>query len=142
MERSSVIRCAFAILVALPFLPICAFMLNGAPVVVFSIGAACFVLGVLLLVGLFAITSSPAACSVAEIKPFRFTIGDLFCLTTFLAGVTIFLVSGFNCDAAERAAAPAPLPAVVFGHYFWEMESGLVFVIVSGLVWIWKRVKS
>jgi hypothetical protein len=142
MRRSTAGRYAFAILVALPFLPVCAFVLNGAPVVVFSIGAACFVIGVLLLVGMFAITSVPKVCSPPEIKPLRFTIGDLICLTTFLAGITIFLVSGFNCEAAERASRPAPLPAVVLTHYFWEMESGLVFVTIGGLIWILKRQKT
>ncbi len=135
MKRSTAIRLVFASLVALPLLPVCAFMLNGAPVVVFFIGAAAFVINVLLLVWLFAVSlplagAPPAACRL------RFTIGDWLCLTTFLFGILLFLVSGLQCSSAEEASRPNPLPAVELRHFFWEMESGLVFVTVGGLVWI------
>ena len=135
MTRSTAIRCASATLVALPLLPICAFVLGGPPVVVFAIGAAAFVINVLLLVWLTAVHSKPPASPPAAIR-LRFTILDLLCLTTFLFGILIFLVSGLECSSAEEASRPDPLPAAVATHYFWEMESGLVFVTIGGLAWI------
>src|SRR4051812_17912194 len=109
MRHSVADGSVFAILVALLLLPIVAFFFNGAPDVVFLIGATSFVFVVVLLLWLFAGASMPIAGSSPVVKPFRFTIGDLLCLTTSIAGITIFLLSGFNCEAAERASRPAPL---------------------------------
>jgi hypothetical protein len=136
MKRSTASGCAFAILMALPLLPVCGFVLNSSPVVVFSIGAASFVIGVLLCVWLFAAKCLPVAGSPPVAKRFRFAIRDLLCLTTVLLGTTMFIVSGFKCEAAERASRPGPLPAVTFRQLAWEMESGLVCVTIGGLIWI------
>jgi hypothetical protein len=137
MKRSTASRCAFAILIALPLPPVCGFVLNGSPEVVFFIGAASLVIGELLLIALFAASSSmPLAGSPPVAKRFRFTIRDLLCLTTVLFGMTMFLVSAFKCEAAERANRPNPLPAVVFRQFVWEQESGLICIAIGGLTWI------
>jgi len=66
MKRSTASRGAFAILVALPLLPVCGIVLNSPPVVVFSIGGTAFVSGVLLLVWLLAAFSLLAGVLVAQ----------------------------------------------------------------------------
>jgi len=136
VKRSTASRCAFAILIALPLLPVCGFLLNGSPNVVFCIGATAFIIGVLLLVWLSAASSIPLAGSPPVAKRFRFTIRDLLCLTTVVFGMTMFIVSGFKCEAAERSSRPDPLPAVVFRQFVWELESGLVCITIGGLIWI------
>ena len=99
MKRSTASRCAFAILIALPLLPVCGFVLNGAPRVVFGIGVTVFFIGVLLLVWLSAASSIPLAGPPPVAKRFRFTIRDLLCLTTVLFGMTMLIVSGLNGTA-------------------------------------------
>jgi hypothetical protein len=141
MKRSNAIRWALAILVALPLLPVCGFVLNGPPVVVFFMGAAAFVMGVVLLVLLFATISTPPDGSPPVAKRFRFTIRDLLCLTTVLLGMTMFVVSGLRCSAAEEASRPNPLPAVAYRQYAWEMEAGLVCVTIGGVIWIRSALK-
>jgi hypothetical protein len=141
MTRSTASRCAFAILIALPLLPVCGFMLDGSPEVVFYIGATSFIIGELLLVWLLAASSMPPAGSPPVAKRFRFTIRDLLCLTIFVFGMTMFIVSAFKCEAAERASRPDPLPAVAFRQFVWEQESGLVCISIAGLIWIRSALK-
>jgi hypothetical protein len=54
MKRSIASRGAFAILAALPLLPVCGIMVDGPPVVVFFSGGISFISGVMLLVWLLA----------------------------------------------------------------------------------------
>lgn len=136
MKPSTASRCAFAILIALLPLPPCGFVLNGSPKVVFGIGATAFFIGVLLLVWLLATGSIPLAGPPPVAKRIRFTIRDLLCLTTVVFGMTMFIVSGFKCEAAERSSLPGSLPAVVFRQFVWELESGLVCTTIGGLIWI------
>ena len=136
MKRSTASRGAFAILVALPLLPVCGIVLNGPPAMVFFMGATSFILGVMLLVWLFAASSMPPAGSPPVAKRFRFTIRDLLCLTTILFGMTMFMVSAFRCEAAERASRPGPLPAALYRQFAWELEAGLVCMTIGGLIWI------
>jgi hypothetical protein len=130
-----------AILAVLPLLPVCGFVLKGSPEVVFLIGATSFILGVMLLVRIFAVSSMPLAGSPPVAKRFRFTIRDLLCLTTVLFGITMIMVSGFKCEAAERASRPNPLPAVVFRRFVWELEAGLLCVTIGGMSWIRSALK-
>ena len=125
-----------AILAALPLLPVCGFVLNGSPEAVFFMGATGFVLGVLLFVSLLPLRSLPPAGSPPVAQRFHFTIRDLLCLTIFVLGITVFIVSAFECEAAERASRPDPLPAALFRQFVWEQESGLVCITISGLIWI------
>ena len=141
MKRSTASRCAFATLLALPLLPLGGFVLNGPPAVVFFMGAAAFIVGVLLLVLLLAAASMPPAGSTPVVKRFHFTIGDLLCLTVFVFDMTMFMVSGFKCEAAERASRPGPLPIVAFRHFVWEMECGLVCITIGGLIWMRSALK-
>ena len=136
MKRSTASRGAFAMLVALPLLPLCGIVLNGPPAMVFFMGATSFILGVLLLVWLLAASSMPPAGSPPVAKRFRFTIRDLLCLTTVLFGMTMFIVSAFKCEAAERASRPGPLPAALYWQFAWELEAGLVCMTIGGLIWI------
>jgi len=136
MKRSTASRGAFAILVALPLLPVCGIVLNGPPATVFFMGATSFILGVLLLLWLLAASSMPPAGSPPVAKRFHFTIRDLLCLTTVLFGMTMFMVSGFRCEAAERASRPGPLPAALYRQFAWELEAGLVCITIGGLIWI------
>ena len=136
MKRSTAGRGAFAVLVGLPLLPLCGIVLHAAPVVVFSIAGTAFVIGVLLLVWLLAASSMPPAGSPPVAKRFRFTIRDLLCLTTVLFGLTVFMISGFRCEAAERASRPGPLPAALYRQFAWELEAGLVCMTIGGLIWI------
>jgi len=129
-------RYAFAILLALPILPFCGYLLNAPPATVFFIGATVFIIDVVLLVSLLAISSIPPAGSPPAVKPLRFTIRDLLCLTLFLFGITVFIISAFRCAAAEEASRPNPLPAAVFRHFVWEQESGLVSMTVGALIWL------
>lgn len=82
MRRLTASRSAFAVLIGLPLLPICGIVLGASPLVVFSIGATSFCIGVLVLVWLFSVSSLPLAGPPAIAKRFRFTIRDLLCLTT------------------------------------------------------------
>jgi hypothetical protein len=136
MKRLTASRCAFAMLLALPLLPLGGFVLNGPPEMVFFMGAAAFIVGVLLLVSLLAAASMPPAGSPPVVKRLHFTIRDLLCLTIFVFGMTMFIISGFKCEAAERASRPGPLPVVALRHFVWEMECGLVCVTIAGLVWM------
>ena len=136
MKRSTTSRFAFAFVGAMPLLPVCGFVLNVSPAVVFSIGATVFFIDVLLLVWLLAAISAPVTGSSPAAKRFRFTIRDLLCLTVFSFGMTIFIVSAFKCEAAERLSRPGPLPAAVFRQFVWEQASGLVCVTIGGLIWI------
>jgi hypothetical protein len=136
MNSSTLSRYAFGMFVALPLLPLCGFVLHAAPEVVFYMGAASFFLGVLLLVWLLAARSLPPAGSAPVARPFRFTIRGLLCLTTVLFGMLVFMVSGFKCEAAERASRPGPLPAGAFRQFVWEMETGLVSMALGSLVWL------
>ena len=136
MQLSTASRGAFAMLVALPLLPLCGIVLNGPPVVVFSIGGTAFVIGVMLLVWLLAARSMPLAGSSPVAKRLRFTIRDLLCLTTVVFGFTIFIVSAFRCEAAERASRPGPLPAAMYRQFAWELEAGLVCMTIGSLIWI------
>jgi hypothetical protein len=135
MKRSTASRGAFAILVALPLLPFCGFVLNGSPEVVFFIGVASFSIYVLPLC-LVVASSMPLDGLPPVAKRFHFTIRDLFCITIVLIGITMFMVSGFGCEAAEEASRPNPLPVVVFRQFVWELESGLVCATIGGLMWI------
>ena len=141
MIPSTASRCAFAILIVLPLLPVCGFVLDGSPEVVFYIGATSFIIGVLLLVWLLAASSKPLAGSPSLAKLFRFTIRDLLCLTFFVFGMTMFIVSAFKCEAAERASRPGPLPAALFRQFVWEQEAGLVCISIAGLIWIRSALK-
>jgi hypothetical protein len=136
MKRSTASRWAFAIPLALLLLPLGGFVLNGPPAMVFFTGAAAFFIGVMLLVSLFAAVSMPPAGSPPVVKRFHFTIRDLLCLTTVLFGMTMFIVSGFKCEAAERASRPGALPVATFRQFVWEMECGLVCITIGGLIWI------
>lgn len=136
MKSSTANRCAFAILMVLPLLPVCGFVFNGSPQVVFFIGTTVFIIGVLLIVWLVAFGITPLAGSPPVGKRFHFTIRDLLCLTTVLFGMTMFMVSGFRCEAAEKLSRPAPLPAAVFRQFVWELEAGLVCTTIGGLVLI------
>jgi hypothetical protein len=133
MVRVLAVRLAGAILLALPLLPICGFALNGSPRVVFFIGAFALFVAVQLLLMLSAIRSAPLPG--APPKPVRFTIRGLLCLTTVVCGATVFMASGFRCEAAERAMLPAPLPAATFRQFFWQLEAGLICVVIGGLIW-------
>ena len=135
MERSTASRCGFAILVAAPLLPVCGFVLNGSPEVVFYLGATSFFIGVLLPIWLLAVSSMPLAGSPPVAKRIQFTIRDLLCLTAVLVGMTMFFASAFKCEAAERAIRPNPLPAAMFRQFVWELESGLVCIVFGGLIW-------
>jgi len=136
MKHSTASRGAYAILVALPLLPICGIVLNGPPAVVFFIGATSFISGVMLLVWLLAISSIPPAGSPPVAKRFHFGIRDLLCLTAVLFGITMVMVSGFRCEAAERASRPGPLPAVLYRQFAWELEAGLICATIGALIWI------
>jgi hypothetical protein len=141
MNPLIVSRYAFAILLALPILPFCGYLLNAPPATVFFIGATVFIIDVVLLVSLLAIRSAPPPGSPPVVKPFRFTIRDLLCLTLFLFGITVFIISAFRCAAAEEASRPNPLPAAMFRHFVWEQESGLLCMTVAGLIWIRSALK-
>jgi hypothetical protein len=132
--RLTTIRCAFATLVALPLLPLVAYLLANPPQVVFFAGAAAFVVGVMMLTWLWAARSKSLASPPAA--RLRFTIRDLLCLTTVLFGMLVFIISGFKCEAAERSSRPAPLPDAVFRQFVWELEAGLLCMAIGGLVWI------
>jgi len=136
MKRSTAGRGAFATLVALPLLPVCGIVLHGPPAMVFFMGAMSFICGVGLLVSLFAISSIPPAGSPPVAKRFHFGIRDLLCLTAVLFGITIMMVSGFRCEAAEKASRPGPLPAAAYRQFAWELEAGLVCATIGGLIWI------
>jgi hypothetical protein len=129
-------RWAFAVFFGLPLLPLCGFVLNGSPEVVFFLGAASFLIGVLLAVVLAACLSVPKADSPPVAPRFHFTIRDLLCLTIFVLGMTVFMAAGFRCEAAERASRPDPLPTVAFRQFVWQMESGLVCLTLAGSLWI------
>jgi hypothetical protein len=136
MKRSTASRGAFAILAALPLLPVCGIMVNAPPAMVFFMGAAAFICGVLVLVWLFAASSMPPAGSPPVARRFRFGIRDLLCLTTVVFGFTVFMISAFRCEAAERASRPGPLPAALYRQFAWELEAGLVCMTIGSLIWI------
>ncbi len=136
MNLSTAGRCVLAMFIALPLLPVCGFVLSGSPKAVFFIGATAFIVGVLLLAGLSAASSLPVAGSPPAARRFRFSIRDLLCLTTVLFGMTMFIVAGFKCEAAERSSRPDPLPPVVFRQFVWELESGLICITIGGFIWI------
>jgi hypothetical protein len=136
MKRSTAGRGAFAILVAMPLLPVFGIVLHAPPVVVFSIGGTAFFIGVLLLVWLLAIGSMPPEGSAPVARRFRFGIRDLLCLTTVVFGFTVFLISAFRCEAAERLSRPGPLPVAVYRQFAWELEAGLVCMTIGSLIWI------
>jgi hypothetical protein len=134
MKRSTVSHGALAVLVLLPLLPVCGFVLNAAPEVVFFIGAIAFLFALLLLIftaGAMALADPPPVA-----KRFHFTIRHLLYLTAVLFGMTMFILSGFKCEAAERASRPNPLPAVAYRQFVWEMEAGLICFTIGGLLWI------
>lgn len=135
------VRAFLIVWLTLPLLPLCGFVLNGLPEVVFYLGATAFIIGVLLPVWMVGTVSMPPAGSPPIAKRFHFTIRDLLCLTTVLFGMTMFFVSAFKCEAAERASRPVPLPAVAFRQFIWEQESGLVCITIGGLVWIRSALK-
>jgi hypothetical protein len=134
-------RCAFSTLLGLPLLPLCGFLVNGPPDVVFAIGATVFVIDVMLLAWLTAVSNVPSAGSPPVAKPFRFTIRDLLCLTLFLFGLTMFIISAFRCEAAERASRPGPLPVLAFRQFVWEQQAGLVCIAIGGLIWVRSALK-
>ena len=141
MNPATASRYAFAILLALPILPLCGYLLGAPPEMVFFIGATVFVIDVVLLVSLLAIRSVPPPGSPPVVKPLRFTIRDLLCLTLFLFGITVFIISAFRCAAAEEASRPNPLPAAMFRHFVWEQESGLLSMTIDGLIWMRSALK-
>jgi hypothetical protein len=136
MKRSTASRGAFAVLVGLPLLPLGGIVANAPPAAVFFTGAISFICGEMLLVGLLAARSMPTAGSPPEARRFRFTIRDLLCLTAVLFGMTVFMVSGFRCEAAERASRPGPLPAALYRQFAWELEAGLVCMTIGSLIWM------
>jgi hypothetical protein len=136
MKRSIASRGAFAILAALPLLPVCGIVVNAPPGVVFFMGAAAFICGVLLIVWLFAASSVPPVGSPPVARRFHFGIRDLLCLTTVVFGFTVFMISAFRCEAAERASRPGPLPAALYRQFAWELEAGLVCMAIGSLIWI------
>jgi len=136
MKRSTASRGAVAILVALPLLPIFGIVLNAPPAIVFFMGAASFICGVLLLVGLFTLSHMPPAGSPPVARRFRFGIRDLLFLTTVVFGFTMFMISAFRCEAAERASRPGPLPGALYRQFAWELEAGLVCMTIGSLIWI------
>ena len=136
MKHSTASRGAFAILVAVLLLPVCGFVLNGSPEMVFYMGVTAFIIGMVGPPCLLAAHSIPPEGSPPVAKRFRFTIRDLLCLTTVLFGMTLFFVSAFRCEAAERASRPGPVPAVVFRQFVWELECGLFCITIGGLIWI------
>ena len=123
-------------LVALPLLPVCGILLNGPPAVVFFMGATAFICGVMLFTWLCAISFMPRDGLPPVAKRFQFGIRDLLCLTAVLFGMTVFIVSGFRCEAAERASRPGPLPAGLYRQFAWELEAGLVCMTIGALIWI------
>jgi hypothetical protein len=141
MKRSTASRCAFAILVAAMLLPVCGYLLNGSPEMVFYMGATAFMIGIVGPPFLLAAHFKPLEGSPPVVKRFRFTIRDLLCLTTVLFGMTMFFVSSFKCEAAERASRPNPVPTVVFRQFVWELEAGLVCMTIGGLIWIHSALK-
>jgi hypothetical protein len=136
MKRSTASRGAFAIFVALPLLPVGGIVVNAPPEVVFFMGATSFIGCVLLFVGLLTLSSLPPESSPPVAKRFHFTIRDLICLTTVVFGMTVFMISAFRCEAAERASRPGPLPAALYRQFAWELEAGLVCMAIGGLMWI------
>jgi hypothetical protein len=126
----------------MPLMPLCGIVLNSPPVIVFSLGAAAFIGGVILLVGLLAAHSIPVAESSPGRQRFRFTIRDLACLTTVFFGFTIFIVSAFRCEAAERESRPGLLPSAEYRQFAWELEAGLVSMTIGSLIWIRSTRKS
>jgi hypothetical protein len=136
MKRFIASRGAFAMLVAVLLLPVCGFVLNASPEMVFYMGATSFVIGVVGPACLLAAGSRPPEGSRPVAKRFRFTIRDLLCLTTVLFGMAMFFVSALRCEAAERASRPGPMPAVVFRQFVWELECSLVCITIGGLIWI------
>jgi hypothetical protein len=135
MKPSTPSRWAVGILLALPLLPLCGFLLNASPERVFFIGTAVFIIDVLVPVWLLAAGNTPPPGSPAVVKPIRFTIRDLLCLTMFLFGITVFIFSAFKCAAAEEASRPHPLPTAAFRHFVWEQVSGLLCLTLAGLIW-------
>jgi chromate transport protein ChrA len=133
MNRPIAICGVFALLLALP---LCAYLIDSSPQVVFFSGAAAFVVGVLALTWFKAGRSASRSPSPPAARRFHFTIRDLLCLTTVLFGMTVFIISGFRCEAAERSSRPEPLPAATFRQFVWELEAGLACMAVGGLVWI------
>jgi hypothetical protein len=141
MRTFAASRSAFAILLGLPLLPLCGFVLNGSPAAVFFLGAASFFTGVLLAVLISALLSAPPAGKLPAAPRFHFTIRDLLCLTIFVLGMTVFMAASFRCEAAERASRPNPLPALAFRQFVWEMESGLICLTLAGSLWIRSALK-
>ena len=134
-------RWAFAILIPLPLLPVCGYVLHAPPELVFYIGAIVFLVDVMLPIWLVAAVSMPPASSPPVAKRVRFTIRDLLCLTTVLFGFTMFMASAFKCEAAERASRPNPLSDGAVRHFVWEQVSGLVCITIGGLIWIRSALK-
>ena len=135
MKRSTAMCWAFAIFGAVLILPVCGFVLNCQPEIVFYFGVTAFTISVMGPIWLRTARSMPPAGSPPVAKRLYFTIRDLLCLTTVLFGITMFTVSAFRCEAAERASRPGPVSAVVFRRFVWELECGLACITIGGLIW-------
>src|SRR5262245_37341843 len=122
MTPSTACRWPLAFLVPLPLLPVFGFVFDAPPELVFSMGATSFIIIVLLPIWLYALSNMPPAGSPPVAKRFHFTIRGLLCLTTVLFGMTLFFVSAFRCESAERASRPNPVPVAVFRQFVWRSE--------------------
>jgi hypothetical protein len=136
MNPSTASRWAFAILIALPVLLVCGFVLNAPPEIVFYIGVIVSLVDLMLPIWLVAVSTMPPSGSLPITKRFRFTIRDLLSLTTFLFGFTVFMISAFKCAAAEESSRPNPLPAIAFRQFVWDQEAGLICMAISDLIWV------
>jgi hypothetical protein len=134
MKLPTATYCAFAFLVLMPLLPVVALMLNGQPAVVFFTGAAVFFINLLLIIFMAAYAHMPLADAPPVVSGFQFTIRGVLCLSAFLIGIAAFMISGFQCEAAERANRPNPLPASVLLRFVWEMEFGLLLLTAAGII--------
>jgi hypothetical protein len=158
LNRSTARRRAIATLIGLPLIPLCGFAMGAPPDMVFGLGAIAFFFSALGLVGLVAAVSivpvrprslggshplggSPPFAVSQPVMRFHFTIRHLVCLMIFVFGMTIFIVSAFRCEAAERAIRPKRLPTSAMRQFVWEQESGLVCVTLAGLIWIGSALK-
>src|SRR5688500_14566039 len=133
MKRSFLSRSAFAILVALPLLPVGGIVLNAPPVVVFSLGATAFFIAVLLIVALLRARAVPPAGSAPAAVRFRFPGRDLLCLTAHVLGMAAVVLARLRGGAAERASRPGALRAAGYARLARELQPAVVRLPLGGL---------